>query len=302
MNISGIDLNLMVIFDALMKERSVSKAAKRVGLSQPATSNALARLRTLFDDPLLVRQGNRMVPTDRALGLVPHIHAGLTHFGAALEDPESFDPATTHRFFNIAADDYVSFVLLTSLLQRLRDEAPNITVRVVQPDGSVGDRMSRGEVDLGFGVAARFPDGVAQQLLFQDGFVFVCREGHPRVGKRITLRQFVALDHLLIAPFGSVRGVVDEALEGRGLERRISLYLPNFPLAAPVLAETDLVAVMAERLARVLAPRHGLRVLPTPLPVGGFAIRMFWDPRHENVPAHRWLRETVVRTVDETDA
>jgi len=302
-NLSGLDLNLLVTFDALMKERSVSRAARRVGLSQPATSNALARLRALFDDPLLVRHGNRMVPTERALALVGHVHTGLTHLSAALEGPRAFDPATARLVFNVSANDYACFVLLSQLVERLHRDAPGITLRVVPMNGAspVRDRMDRGEVDLGFTLHSTLPDGVMHQELFDDGYVCLVRTGHPRVGRRLTLRQYVSLEHLLISPFGSMRGMVDTALTARSLERHIALYVPNFLLAPPILAQTDLITTIASRVGRAVAAPYALRVLAPPLRIRRFSMSMFWDPRHEHVAAHRWLREQVLDAAEGLD-
>lgn len=299
MNIRGADLNLLVVFEALMGERSVSRAARRLGLSQPATSNALARLRQLFEDPLLVRRGNAMVPTPRALELAGHVHAGLAHLQAALEGRGVFDARASTRSFTIASHDYASFVVLAPLVRRLREHAPGVTVQVKSLDarGSI-EALGRGEIDLALGVGNTLPQEYPREPLFEDGYVVLAREGHPRLGKRLTLERFVQLDHLLVSPFGNRRGVVDTALAQRGYERRVALWVPHFLLAPAIVAQTDLVVTLAERVALELAPRHGLRVLPPPLEVPRFVTSQSWDPRHEHEPANRWLRQEVRASVE----
>lgn len=298
MNIRGADLNLLVVLESLMAERSVSRAARRLGLSQPATSNALARLRQLFDDPLLVRRGNAMVPTPRALELAGHVHAGLAHLQAALEGRQAFDPRASTRSFTLATNDYVAFVLLAPLVRRLREQAPKATLQLKTLDNLTSlAPLGRGELDLALGVGTNLAQDYPREPLFEDGYVCLVRDGHPKVGKRLTLERFVALEHLLVSPYGSRRGVVDTALEQRGYERHVALWVPHFLLAPAIVAQTDLVVTLAERVARELAPRHGLRILPTPLEIPRFVTSQYWDPRHEHEPAHRWLREQVRASV-----
>ena len=299
MNIHAADLNLLVVLEVLMAERSVSRAARRLGLSQPATSNALARLRAMFDDPLLVRRGNAMLPTPRALELAGHVHAGLAHLQAALDGPRPFDERASTRCFTIATNDYVSFVLLAPLVRRLRERAPRVTVQVKSLDNLASlEALGRGEVDLALGAGSMLGQDYPCEPLFEDGYVSLARQGHPRVGKRLTLERFVQLEHLLVSPYGSRRGVVDIALEQRGYERRVALWVPHFLLAPAIVAQTDLVVTLAERVARRLAPRYGLRILPTPIDVPRFVTQQYWDPRHEHEPAHRWLREQVRGSVE----
>lgn len=300
MNVRGIDLNLLVVFEALMKERSVSRAAHQIGLSQPATSNALGRLRQVFDDPLLVRRGNMMVPTPRALELAGHVHAGLAHLQAALESPDSFDAGVSTRSFVIATNDYGALVVLAPLMRRLREQAPGVTLMVRNLTvTSPRETLASGEVDLVITRVGPVTTDSPHESIYEDRFVSLVREGHPQVGKRLTLRRYVELDHLLISPRGKRQGVVDTALEQRGYERHVALWVPHFLLAPAIVARTDLVVTMAERVAREVASRYGLRVFPVPVALSPIVGGQFWDPRHEDEPGHRWLRQMVRESVDD---
>lgn len=299
MNLSGVDLNLLVVLEALMNERSVSRAAKAVGLSQPATSNALARLRRLVGDPLLVRRGHAMVPTPRALELAGHVHAGLGHLRTALEGPAAFDATRSERSFTIATTDYAAFVVVGPLMRRLRGHAPGVSITVRTLDLREPEvALEHGDVDLAVGLGATLPKDFPKEPLFEDGYVCLVRRDHPEVGRRLTLRRYVALEHLLVSPLGSRRGVVDDELAARGYERRVALCVPHFLLAPAIVAQTDLIVTLAERVAVELATRYDLRVLPPPVPVRRFVVAQLWDPRRENDPALRWLRAMVRECVD----
>jgi DNA-binding transcriptional LysR family regulator len=294
MNLRAADLNLFVVFDALLEEQSVSRAARRIGLSQPATSNALARLRDLFGDVLFVRQGARMLPTSRAESIAAHVRAGLGHLDAALCVPASFDPATARRTFTIAANDFASFILLPTLMDRVRREAPGITIRVVPygPPQPI-DQLTAGTVDLILGAAFDLPPHVASEDFMAIEFAVAVRADHPRVRKRLTLEQFVELDHLLVAPLGGARGTVDRALEELGLERRVALYVPDFLLAPLIVARTDLVVTLARAVLVTFATPFGLRVFAPPLRLRPFPYAGIWERRRDTDPAHRWLRDTI---------
>ena len=294
MNLRGADLNLFVVLEAMLQEHSVSRAARRIGLSQPATSNALARLRDLFDDPLFVRQGARMAPTPRAEAIAAHVRAGLGHLDAALSDEVEFDPFTAQRTFVVAANDFASFTVLPALMDRLRREAPGIVLRVVQyGPAQPFDALLSGAVDLILGAAFDLPSSVVSEDYLDVEFAVAVREDHPRVRRRLTLRQFVELDHLLVAPMGGARGAVDRALEAQGLQRKVALFVPNFLLAPIIVARTDLITTLARPVLEQFAEPLGLRLFEPPLPLEGFPYSGMWERRRDTDPAHRWLRDTV---------
>lgn len=293
--LSATDLNLLVVFEALVVEGSVTRAAARVGLTQPAMSHALGRLRKLFGDPLLVRTPRGMLPTPRAQELIGPIRRALGEIDRALTQPQAFEPRTARRPFSIACVDFGSLVVVPPLLARLRAEAPgaDLLVRPLRGD-HIERQLAEGEVDIGIGVLADFEtSAVLRQKLFDERFVCVVRAGHPAVGASITLSEFVSLDHALIAPRGALGGHVDRALAEHGLRRRVVLAIPHF-LAAPILvSRSDLILTVAERIARTFAEMIPLRIVEPPLDVEGFTVSQYWHERQSKDPAHAWFRGLV---------
>jgi DNA-binding transcriptional LysR family regulator len=294
MNLRTLDLNLLRVLDALLAERNVTRAAARLHLSQPALSNALARLRRAFDDPLLVRTPRGMVPTPRAAALAGPVHRALAGLEEALDD-RRFDPATSDQVFRLAATDYMEFVVFPPLIRRLRAIGSRIALHVA-PLGETAkaEALARGDVDLALGYFRRPDENLHARALFEERFVCLVRRDHPAARRRLTLKQFVALDHVLVAPSGVARGVVDEQLERRGLARRVALAIPHFLQVPFIVAETDYIATLAERVAQRFVTLLPLKVLPPPLEVPGFTVSMLWHARTQHSPAHRWLREQLV--------
>jgi DNA-binding transcriptional LysR family regulator len=296
MNIAGVNLNLLPVLDALLAERSVSRAGARLGLSQPAVSNALGQLRALLDDPLLVRRAGGMVPTERALALAQPVRAAMLAVEQSLAPPAPFAPAVAERDFVIVTNDFVAFALLPRLLARLQREAPRVRLHVrafqqhvVSPD------LARGEADLALGFAGALPPGHHALDLFQDRFVFVARKGHPQVRGRLTLAAYTRLAHVLVSHEPNARGVVDDALAARGLSRSVALRLSHFLLVPPVLAATDYVAALSALVARPFARSLPLQVRPMPLEIPPGTVRLFWHDRTDASPAHAWLRGVVAQ-------
>ncbi|HVT10336.1 MAG TPA: LysR family transcriptional regulator [Polyangia bacterium] len=294
MNIAAVNLNLLPVLDALLTERSVSRAGARLGLSQPAVSNALAQLRALIGDPLLVRRANGMIPTERALALAQPVRAAMAAIEQSLAPPAVFDPTTAARDFVIVTNDFVAFALLPRLLARLQREAPQVRLQVrafqehvVPPD------LARGDADLVLGFSRALPPGHHGTDLFADHFVFVARQGHPRVRGRITLATYTKLAHVLVSHEPNARGIVDDALAQRGLSRQVVLRLSHFLLVPAVIAATDYVAALSEVVARGFARTLPLQVLKMPIDVGGGTVRMIWHDRTDASPPHAWFRGLV---------
>ena len=257
MNISAINLNLVVVLDALLAERNVSRAGRRLGLSQPAVSNALAQLRLLLRDPLFVRAPAGVVPTERALALAGPVRAALATLEGALAPEAAFDPATAERTFVVAATDFMEFVLLPRLLARLAAEAPGIRLQLRSwPFHRVPEALATGEVDLALGFHAALPPRHRAETLFEDQFVVIVRKGHPRVGRRLSLDTYASLSHILVTQEASSQGVVDLALARLGRQRTVGLRTSHFLMVPPIVAATDMVAALsvfvAEWHARVL--------------------------------------------------
>jgi DNA-binding transcriptional LysR family regulator len=296
-NLSGIDVNLLVAFDALVHERSVTRAATRVGLSQPAMSNALSRLRALFGDPLLVRVGREMSPTRHALDLAGPIHRALADLQHAVDSTTTFDPARSARTIRLALTDYVATVLLPTLIRCLTRTAPGIDIETQPLDGTLpAGELRSGRLDLAFG---NFPQPVSsplrQHALFREGFVCLVRRGHPVVRTRLTLRRFVALDHVLVSPRGERSGVVDRLLGARGLRRRVAFTTSHFMVAPTVVSQTNLITTVPRRAAEALGRRLRLRLFEPPLRIPPFEISMVWHGRTDEEPLARWFRDEVRR-------
>jgi DNA-binding transcriptional LysR family regulator len=293
------DLHLLAQLDALLQEGSVTRAARRVGLSTPAMSHALARIRERLGDPILVRSGRGMLLTPRALALRPGVHEVVNAARRTLEPERSFVPAELSRTFVIHATDYVLSILGPAVDRLLRAEAPGAGLRFVpnsaDDPASLRDRGS----DLAVGIYGDLPAEFRQRQLLTDRFVAVVREGHPGVGKRLTLDRYVRLPHIQVAPRGQPGGYLDDVLRERGLTRAVARAVPYFVTALHLAAETDYVLTISERIARRHAEPLGLRVFEVPLELQPYALALVWHPRVDQDPAHRFLREVFTRAARE---
>lgn len=293
------DLGLLVSLDALLQEGSVTGAARRVGLSTPAMSHALARIRERLGDPILVRSGRGMLLTPRALALKAQVHEVVAEARRALEPERPFVPSELSRTFVVHVTDYVLTVLGATVDRILRDEAPQVCVRLVPntPDdpASLRDQGS----DLAVGIYGDLPLEMRNQKLLTDRFVAVVRKGHPAVGERLTLQQFVGLAHLQVAPRGKPGGYLDDMLRERGLTRRVARAVPYFVTALQLVAQTDYVLTISERIAKRYQASLGLRLLEVPLKLRPYALSLLWHPRLDADPGHRFLRNVLVRASKE---
>lgn len=295
MNIATLNLNLLPVLDALLAERSVSRAAVRVGLSQPAASNALAQLRTHFKDPLLVRKAGGMAPTERALSIAGPLRAALLALEQGLEPPAAFDAAAAKRGFTIMTTDFVAFVMLPRLLARLQHEAPGVHLQIrAWQEHVVPSELARGEADLMLGFNPRgLPVGHHAAPLFHDRFMFIARKRHPKVRGRITLATYIKLDHVLVSHEPNARGVIDDVLAQRSLTRNVALRVSHFLLVPPILAVTDYVAALSQLVVRPVADSLQLQILKMPFVAPGATVEMVWHERTAASPAHAWLRGVV---------
>jgi DNA-binding transcriptional LysR family regulator len=293
MHLSGIDLNLLPLLDALLTERHVTRAAKAVGLSQPAASRGLSRLRLLFGDPLLVRSGRGLALTARGEALRDPVRRALGLVEGAIAQPARFDPASARRTARVMSDDYSELVLLPGLLDRLTRTAPGIDVWVQAIPGATTQPLVDGEADFMI-MPIRENDhlapGIRADVLYSDRFVCMVKRGHP-VAKKPTLDRFVAARHAFIAPRGRRGGPVDDALAARGKERRIALAVPHFLVMPFLVASSDLVLTLGERIARLYARFLPVVLFEPPLPLRGFTIGLYWHERTANDPALAWLRD-----------
>lgn len=293
-----LDLNLLATLDALLAERSVSRAARRLGLSQPALSAQLARLRGMLGDPLFVPSHRGMTPTPLALGMQAPLAAALGRLREVVTSARAFDPAHDAFTVHVAASDYVQSALLLDFTRALRAEAPGLRIALRPADATrLAAQMEAGEIDL----AALTPDVIAGGLrsrpLFEERYAFIARRGHPALRHKLDARRFCVLEHVVVSPRGgSFSTTVDEVLASQGLQRRVVVSASTFHAVPALVERSDLVALVPARLVERAAasPRGPLRVLAPPLPVAGFSIHMAWHNRNHGDAAQRWVRERLV--------
>ncbi len=305
--LANVDLNLLVAFDALARERNVTKAAARVGLTQSAMSHALRRLRDLFDDPLLVRGRGGMVLTSRAEALAVPLRSGLVTVHRALSDPGKFDPGRARRRFRLTSPDLFDVVMLPTVLERMRVDAPGVDLTVVNmATSTVDESLETGELDVA--VLPRFLEsgaasgpqsgGLVRRTLFRDGLVCAVRADHPalrlRSGarrKKLSLKAYLELSHIMVSPTGTGSGPVDRALSRQGARRRIALRLPSFAAALAIVARSDLALTGPTGLARLAPPDFRIAMYPPPLTLPHHSVDLVWHERFTNDPGHGWLRD-----------
>ncbi|EYF05059.1 LysR family transcriptional regulator [Chondromyces apiculatus] len=298
--LATIDLNLLVAFDALFTERHVTRAAARMGLTQSAMSHALRRLRVLFDDPLFARVPRGILPTERAVELSVAVRRILADVERTVSDGARFEPERAERTFTLVASDYASMILLPPLVRHLAQSAPGIAISVRAGLQNWAVPLEEGRVDLVIGIFdSELPSAYRQQIL-QERFVCVVRADHPEVGDELTLEQFVRLPHALISPRGiSIGGYVDDELARLNLRRRVVITVPHFLVAPHVVAGTDVILTVAERIALQLADKLGLRIVKPPLDIPGFQLNQYWHERQHHDPGHTWLREQIAQVCRE---
>lgn len=301
MNLSSVDLNLLVALEALLEERSVTRAARRVGLSQPAMSNALARLRALFGDELLRREGVRMVLTERGTRLAPAVATALAGVRRVLAPPPAFDPARADLEFNIGLTDYAEALLMPAVAARLARVAPGIVLRGIRLDNlflAPETELAEGRFDLAlgfFGAAPAPHRGILSAALWRDRNVCVSATRHPRLkGRTITEEQFLAERHAAVFYRSSGPGLMDAVLAGRGRSRRVTLYTPHFVSALAIVAASDLIAAAPERLARLYARWLPLRFRRLPVVFPEFEFSIVWRHNRHTDEALAWLRCQII--------
>lgn len=299
-DLSAVDLNLLTALELLLEERSVRGAARRANVSPSAMSHTLGRLRDLLGDEVLVRAGRRMVPTPRAEAVALPLEALLAQARRILAEGRTFDPARSRRRFRIVCTDHVSTVLLEPAEAILRAEAPRLDMIVAPLVPESMEDLRRGHIDAAIGI---FPDAPAEtrmRRLFTDRFVTVCRAGHPRLGRatELTLEDYLAESHVLVAPRGTPEGLVDRVLAERGLSRRVARAYPVFLAAMWHLLGSDGVLTVSARLVQAVHPRIPVRVFSPPLPLDPYAIALVWHPRVDKAPEDAWFRSVLVRAAD----
>lgn len=289
-----IDLNQLALLHELMQERRVSRVAHKLGITQPAVSNALARLRRHFDDPLFVPTPAGMVPTPLAERLAGPVGAGLALIRGALTPSPAFDPATARQAFSVGMTDIGEIVFLPRLLQHLREVAPGVSLSTVRNTAvDLAEELAQGRVDLAIGLLPQLQAGFHQRRLFRQRHVLLCRQGHALDVPRPGLAGYRAAEHLVVVAAGTGHGQVDTLLQRAGVVRRVRLTVPHFVSVGHLLQGSELVATVPERLAAELATPFGLVARPLPVKLPEVEINAFWHARLHRSDSNRWLRDTV---------
>ena len=293
MNWGAFDLNLLIVFDAVMQERSVTRAGQRIGLSQPAMSHALGRLRHMLKDELFIRAPDGMVPTPRAEELAQPLRHALSEMQLALE-PAAFDPAVADRRFVLAVNNYAAVVLAPPLVAAVSAAAPAVRL-ALRPSGTLDivDRLDRGDLDLAFGSLETPGERFAAAPLLEDPFVMAMRRGHPAGRRTLSAKAFAELPHLEISSSGEDTGFIDGWLAEHGLTRRIALRAPYLSAAA-ILVQSDMIAILSRRIAQEFVRSHPLEIREPPCASPLVRTTMLWHRRLDRHPAHRWMRNIVV--------
>jgi DNA-binding transcriptional LysR family regulator len=296
---NNVDIGLLRVFLVLMAERNVSRAAARLDLSQPATSHALARLRALFDDPLLLRSRDGMAPTERALEIERTVAAMLIEYDRLVTPPSRFEPNESRRTFVLTATEYSELVLLPPLMARVRAQAPNVQIEIRAPNQQrMLDWLESGEVDLRIGWVRDATPSLRSRPLFHDNLVCIARRDHPHIQGAITLAQYLSLPHARPQIIGrtTIGRVIDDAVRAHGGKLRIVLGLQNFLTIPRVVAESDIVATLPRRLAEVFVSQLPLQVIEPPLRLPRMRYAAYWHNRSHNDVGHQWLRRMLTET------
>ncbi len=294
MSLAGVDLNLLVVLDALLRESSVTLAAKRVGLSQSATSHALGRLRRLLNDPVLVRTPRGMALTPRAAGLAAPVRSALDQLETSLAPPMPFDPGKSTQGFSLLLEDAGQVGLLPLLAERFKSEAPGVDLHIhPAAAGSPSDAVATGTVDLALAVSPQPTEGIHTEVVFTTPYVSIVRSDHPEVGKRLTLKRFCELGHIVIAGPGSVDPEIDRRLAAASRSRRAALAVPSLLPIPWLVARSDMIATVPALLLGLDHERLPLARHTPPIPIDATTGSLIWHERTHHDAAHRWLRDVV---------
>ena len=293
LDLRGVDLNLLVVLDALLEERSVTRAARRLNMSQPAVSRALSRLRALFSDGLLVDGLGGYVLSARAEAIQPALRKTLTGVGAMLAT-KPFEPATATGHVRLAMLDLQAASLVPFLLARLAVEAPALDLDILPPSATAIEALEKDTIDAVVGVFDDAPTGIRRRRLFDDGFITLMRVGHPAADGALTLDRYLGLSHIVVSVTGVGPAPVDIALAEMSLRRRVQVRVPGFLAAVEIAARSDLIMTLPISLAQTAAGMGRFVGLAPPIDLGTFTMSLLWHARHQDDPRHVWLRRTLV--------
>ncbi len=307
MNIAKIDLNLLFYLDVLLREKSVTRAALQLNITQPAMSNGLKRLRTLLNDPVLVRTSEGMVPTERAKALQPVVRNILLTLEENLHPSIDFEPGDSHRVFRIMTSDYAASTLIPPLLTKMRDQAPNTTLDIMTPSDVTFHDVETGKVDMAINRFEELPQSFHQTTIWKDGFCCLVSSKNP-IRNDFTLENYLQGRHVWVSKTGFGVGVgmnpedvqklgwVDEALSKIGKQRNICVFTRNYHVALHLAREQDLIATLPTRAARLYKDDPNVTILPPPFEIPQLELQMIWSPLLNKDASHIWLRRLITDT------
>lgn len=293
--LSAIDLNLLVAFEALYTQRSVTGAAQRLHIGQPAMSAALGRLRSLFEDELFVRVGREMKPTAKAVAIAPQVMGALDAIRSTLATWQTFNPETAQQTFTIATSDYFASMLLPELLGILNRQAPQVNLRLlpVEKDSCL-TALEQGTVDIALGTFTDLPSRMHAQTLLVERFVGLAHQEHPAIAQGVvSLERFVQFPHALFTLRRDAQGIIDQILAAQGLQRRVVLTVPYWFALPAAIAASDLLVAIPACLAAYATQHYPVQTFDIPLSLSAWPISMVWSQLSDRDPAHSWLRQTI---------
>ena len=294
MNLRSIDLNLLLVFDAVFQEKNITKAGKKIGLTQSSVSNALTRLRGHLNDELFVRGTDGMRPTQRATELAEPIRLTLFSLQNILE-PQKFNPMTEKRVFRIAAVDYFSVIVAPKLASYLSKNAPGIDIRIIASAMSTAELLDNGEADFVVGPMLNLPERFGSEILITDSLICMVREGHPLAGKAVTIQEYADAQHLVLSLRGDPHSVVDEELAKLNLSRRVAMTVSSSAVIPAIVEESDLIVTAPKKIIRRYAsPNSFIFGPPVKLPDKLIHLDVAWHKRLSVHPAHLWFKNTLV--------
>ena len=309
MNIARVDLNLLVYLDVLLREKNVTRAAEQLGITQPAMSNGLRRLRVLFNDPLLIRSSEGMRPTERALDVQPKVRQILEETQFILEPRQEFKPLTSKRVFRIMASDYAEATLLPALIKHIRSEAPNIILDFLTPSDVSYQDMEQGRVDMAINRFNEIPQSFHQNTVWKDTFSCLINSANP-IARGFNLKGYLSGQHIWVSKTGMGVGFgvnpeksgglgwIDQALARIGQKRKITIFTRHYQMPGLLAQNNDLIATLPTRVARMQAVSSNLLLKDPPFYIPPFELKMAWSPLLHHNPAHQWLRRLIMYTAN----
>ena len=295
MHISRVDLNLFIVFEAIYTEGTVTRASAQLNLTQPAISHALNRLRSMFDDPLFVRQGNGMVSTPLARSIIEPVRQALRVLEMTLTENGKFDPSQASKQFNLALRDVLESTVLPPLLESITRQAPEINLAAIQVERrELVSELAAGTLDVAIDMLLPLPPEIRRQQIYRDNTVVLVRKDHSVIKGALNLDNYLQAEHILASSRRKGMGLEDFELSRLGLQRRIRLRCQHYFAACRVVSQTDLLLTMPLAYARIVNQQYNNQILPIPLAMPSWDVYLYWHQNLENDPANRWLREQVM--------